>query len=417
MTSIIEPAREIPVRYDVDIVIAGGGAAGVAAAVCAARLNLSVVMIESTTIPGGMVTHVTSWLNDFDNKGGFAKEFLSYIELNALYQCPNYNLFLTLPYFEKLLRESGVRPLYMTHVVAAIVENDVVRGVIVESKAGRYALRAKCVIDATGDGDVAASAGARFNIGRRKDGACQAISLSQMFTNYTRDQSDPDTIARLAIEAGQKLGIKYRLPYEKWCPKQIVGTVGTISVGLPHVTGYDIFTPEGLSDALIELRRQAFDIYTVLKQGTDRFSEWEFGPPAAIPGIRESRRITGDVTITKQDVLEGGRYDDGLFLVAQNIDIHQCAEGEPSITVTKVKPYHLPYRALLPKDITGLLLIGRCISGEHEALASYRIIADCFGMGEAAAIAASMAIKNNCSLRGIGITQLQSEMRNRGYLQ
>jgi hypothetical protein len=406
-----EPAREIPVSHDVDVVVAGGGTAGTAAAVCAARLGLSVAMVEQTAIPGGMVTHVTHWLSDFDNKGGFAQEFIGC-------NWPYHNLFQTTLYLDRLVQESGVRHLYLARVAAPMLDGDgQLAGVIVESKSGRHAIRAKVVIDATGDGDVAALAGAQFGVGRDSDGACQSISLSHLLTNYTGPAMGNAEFLALLDQAAASAGNGYRIPYDRARVQTLVGTQQCIWNGTPHICGHDPLDAESLSDALVALRGQCREFYETLKHHTTEFADIEFGPIAGLPGIRESRRILCDENVCYADAAEGKRREDGLFLVTQAIDIHKCREGEPDIYVEKIKPYHIPYGALLPKGIENLLVVGRCIGGDHQSLASYRIIADCFAMGEAAAIAARLACDAGRSPRAIPAAKVVAEMSRLGYQQ
>lgn len=410
-----EPARNIPVWYDVDVLVCGGGTAGVASAVCAGRLGLSVALMEMTGQPGGMVTHITTWLNDFDNKGGFAKEWLDHLTDTGVYEAPNYNPFAVIPYFDQLLAEANARPLYYSMVVAPLMEDATVKGAILETKSGRGAVRAKIVIDATGDGDVAARAGAEFKMGRDADGACQAISLNILLSNWNDMKIDRDIMRELALQAGRDAGTSYKLPYDHWGPKAITGISSLSYAAVPHATGYDATDVESLSDAMIELRRQSIELIDTLSKHTSEFSNVKAGPFSALPGVRESRRIITDTIVKKDDVLNGARFKDGLFMVAQNIDIHKTTATEPSIVVTKVKPYQLPYGALLPKGLENIMVIGRCIGGDHEALASYRIIADCFAMGEAAAIAAKKSIDANKSPREIDSREIRNEMTKKGY--
>ena len=415
---ISEPQREIPVSHDVDVVVAGGGTAGIAAAVCAARLGLSVVMVENSATPGGMVTQVTCWLNDFDNKGGFAREFLQGINDRGIYRKPYYNPFAVVPYFDSLIAESGVRPLYLCAAVAPLMEEEGrLGGVIVESKSGRHAVRAKVVIDCTGDGDIAARAGADFRFGRPSDGAWQSITAFHMVTNYTGGYIAREDFAAIAQEAGEKDGIAKLLPYDRADVRTLPATGNVYWSGLSHVTDLSPLDCEQLSDAIIALRRQAGSIFNALSAHVPQFAGIEHGPLSPIPGVRESRRIVCDANISLEDVRAGTRHADGLFTVTQAIDIHKCHEDEPAIVVEKVQPYHVPYRALLPAGLDGIILAGRCIGGDHEAQASYRIIADCYAMGEAVAIAARMAVDSGCGPRGIAVAELVSEMSSRGYQQ
>ena len=184
-----------------------------------------------------------------------------------------------------------------------------------------------------------------------------------------------------------------------------------------HVTGFDPVSADGLSDALVALRRQSREMFDLLKNHTEEFHDIEFGPFSSLPGLRESRRVLCDAMITKDDVVSGRHFDDGLFLVTQAIDLHKCTEDEPFVSVQHVVPYHVPYRSLLPKGLENVMVVGRCIGGDHEAHGSYRIMGDCFAMGEAAGIAAKMAIEKRCSLRRIPVGDLVAEMAARGYQQ
>ncbi|HBC88363.1 MAG TPA: hypothetical protein DCZ94_15540 [Lentisphaeria bacterium] len=412
---ISEPARKIPVMADVDAVVCGGGTAGVAAAICAAREGLSVVLIEKSSIPGGMVTHVTQWFSDFANKGGFPKEFITHLRNKGIDAKPYYNPWLVLPYLDSLLKDADVRVIYLADAVAPIIKDKKLQGVIIESKSGRTAIRAKIVIDATGDGDIADRAGARFKQGRAGDGAVQAISLSQILMNYTAGHISHDKMNEIFVAAVKKSGRKYWQPYSRWHPFPVVGTTNTLIHTVPHATGYDPTDAAQLSDALIEMRRQAYELYDLLKNNSEEFKDIEFGPFSAIPGVRESRRIICDRMVTKKDLLSGAKFVDGLFTVTQGIDIHRRDRKEPAIMCEKIQPYEIPYGALLPKGLENILVVGRCIGGDHEAMASYRIIGDCMAMGEAAALAAKSAVTGKCSLRKISVSKLVSEMSARGY--
>ncbi|MBT3382001.1 MAG: FAD-dependent oxidoreductase [Lentisphaerae bacterium] len=416
MTATIhEPAREIPVSHDVDVVVAGGGTAGVAAAVCAARLGLSVVMVERTAQPGGMVTHVTTWLNDFDNKGGFATEFRDHVVDTGICQWPYYNPYAVVPWFDQLLADAGVRPLYLASVVAPILTDGVLRGVIVESKSGRHAIRAKMVIDASGDGDVAARAGAASVVGRPSDGACQSVSLSHLWLNYQGGKLDNAQWKQAVRSAADAAGNDFRLEYDNGRLIPFAGTIPAYYNGTPHVTGYDPLDAESLSDLLITLRRQSMDYFDTMKGRVEGFENVFCGPFSGIPGVRETRRIVCDGCITVDQAREGVTCPDGLFKVTQAVDIHKCLPDEPPIIVERIKPYSITLGALLPRGLDNIAVAGRCIGGDHETLASYRIIADCFAMGEALAIACKGAIQAGDTLRDVTPGTVADEMQARGY--
>ncbi len=408
---IQESARSIPVTHETDVVVAGGGTAGVACAVCAARMGLSVIMIENSAQPGGMVTHVTQWTGDFDNKGGFPREFMDHLVANGIMERPYYNPFLAVPYFDKLLSEAGVLPLYLCRVVAPVAEDGQLKGVIVESKQGRHAVLGKIVIDATGDGDVAAGAGAEFEYGRDSDGNVQAVSLTHSVQTFPLECAN---LREEVIPAFRKVKPDYQLPYDNGFIRRQKLTKNGLMIGLPHVTGCNPLNAESLSLGIVELRRQAEEIFDLMKR-SGIAPELEYGVTSAVPGVRESRRIICDKMVTDQDIYNGTQFADGLFTVEHGVDIHKCTEDEPAIFLKKCVPYQIPFGALLPKGLRNIMVIGRCIGGGHEALASYRLIADCFAMGEAAALAAEQALRTKRQLREIKVSAIFDEMAARGY--
>ena len=412
MKTILEPAREIPVTHEVDLVVAGGGTAGVACAVCAARAGLKVVLIEQTAQAGGMVTAVTQSLALYDlaPKGGFAQEFFSYMEKNEIYRKPCYNRYRLVTWFDRLLVESGVTVMFLTRAVAPIMENGRIAGLIVESKRGRHAIRAKAVVDATGDGDVAALAGAEFEYGRPQDGRIQSASLSFTIGGFRHEVVN---LKDELLPALRQVRPDYSLPYDAGNARAIAGVPGHWMMSISHAF-CDPLDPESLSQGLIELRRQSEELMDLINRtpyGNGGLYGLDFSP---LPGIRESRRIISDADVTDADWSEGKFYDDGIITVYHNIDIHRCAEGEPAIIVEKVKPYQIRYGALLPRGLDGILTVGRCIGGSHKALASYRLIPDCMAMGEAAALAVKQSVSHSVGLREIDVNALRGELIARG---
>lgn len=407
--TIRETARDIPVTHEADLIIAGGGTAGVASAVCAARLGLSVIMIENASQPGGILTHITQWTNDFANKGGFASEFIENMKSRGIMQGPYYNSAMTVPYIDELLKEAGVNPLYLCSAVAPVMEDNALKGVIIESRQGRHAILGKIIIDATGDGAIAAAAGAEFAFGRA-DGKIQAVSLLHSLNNFIPESLNLQDELLPTLQAVKP---DYKLPYDHGSLHRNISTERGLQLGITH-TNCNPIDAQSLSDGLVELRRQATEFFELMNQ-TLYGEKLEYGAFCAIPGIRESRRIICDYNLTDDDVYKGTRQNDALFTVAQNVDIHRCAPGEPSIIIKKVKPYHLPYRSLLPCGLENIMVIGRCIGGSHEAMASYRIIADCFAMGEASALTAKQALDTGKGLRDINVSIIQTLMSETGY--
>ena len=408
--TVFEPARNVPVTHEADVVVCGGGTAGVAAAVCAARLGLKVVIIENSAQFGGMMSAVTMWSGDVDNKGGFVKEIFGYMEENGLYSRPYYNNFALVSVFDRLIVEHNITPLLLTRVVSAVMEHNTVTGVIVESKQGRHAVMGRIIIDATGDGDVAAFAGAEFEYGRDSDGRIQSLSLPMLVNNYNMGEV---LIKEELLPKLRQIKPDYELPYDNGRLRQMPDAASSLWLMLSHDWECDVLNAESLSRSLIKLRAQSDELVELMKQAYQ--AKLEKGPYAPLPGIRESRRIICEARVSTADYTEGKFYDDAIFTVRHNIDIHRCKDGEPAIVVTKVEPYQIRYGSLIPRNLNHLLVVGRCIGGSHEALASYRLLADCMAMGEAAAFAAKQAVEKNCALRGVSIETIRQKMREAGY--
>jgi hypothetical protein len=409
-----EAEKEIPIAYECDVAVAGGGTSGVAAAVCAARMGLSVVMIERTSQPGGILTGVIKSFEDFSNKGGFVKEFVEYMTENGLFEHPFFNPFYVTPYFDRLIEEAGVRHIYLASVCDPIVEDGKVNGLFIESKSGRTAVIAKIVIDATGDGDAAAKAGAGFMMGRDSDGLWQAFSASSMLSNYKGPPLNGSDLEKIIEKCNKVSGRNYKLPFAKSSIRTLPKTEGTVWHSIPHVTEKSPLNSEELSDAVVELRKQAWELFCHLKKYSPEFKDAEFGPFSPLPGVRESRRIICDFNIP-DEAAEGAEYEDGLFYASWPMSLHKCSSSDKDIELKPVKPFHVPYRSLLPVNIENMLVCGRCIGAGHEILATCRIAANCMASGEAAAIAAKMSLEKGLNLREIEINELRNEMKQRGY--
>lgn len=418
---VVEPERRLEVSHRADAVVCGGGTAGVAAAVCAGRLGLSVVMVERAAAPGGMLTHVISGVQDRRGKGGFVREFMSALQERGFSETrlPGrehlYNRGYLPFYLDELLADAGVRPLYLALAVAPLMEENRLTGVVVESKSGRTAVRAPIVIDATGDGDIAVRAGAACRVGRDGDGACQSMSAYSFLLEYDGTViADKPAYRAILEEAERKAGGGFELTYkhERLAPVPRTGTTANLGA---HVYGYDATDADGLSRALVELRRQMWQSFNFLKENVSFFRDAKLGPMSALPGVRESRRIDCDVPVTLEDALAGRRSEEGLFTVRQMIDIHRRDPGDPDIILRHVSPYHVPYGALLPRGLENIIVAGRCIGGDHESLASYRIASECMAMGEAAAVAASLALGRGCTPRGVPGREVAAGMKARGY--
>lgn len=323
---------------------------------------------------------------------------------------------------DKMMLNSGVHLLFHTYFSAPLMEGNTVRGVIVENKSGRQAYRAKCVIDCTGDGDVAARAGAAFHVGRQSDGATQPMSL--MFKLGEMDYVQPMDYSAGPLKttdlffhmeyAAQKAGLEdydfnFDRPYILSLPTPHQGIAE-----MTHVRNKSSIDAKDLSAAELEGRALVQEAMRFFTSYMPQFRHAILEQTAPHIGVRESRRIEGLYELTLDDILEGRNHHDGICTCAFNIDIHQPDGKSQEGHEYRSKPYQIPYRCLVPKVIDNLLVAGRCISGSYEAHASYRVTGDCVAMGQAAGTAAAMAVKSQVLPRMLDAQQLIHQLHRDG---
>ncbi|MCC7494723.1 MAG: FAD-dependent oxidoreductase [Fimbriimonadaceae bacterium] len=399
--AVLESPRRVALRDEVDVLVCGGGPAGVGAAWAAARLGARTLLLERWGQLGGVWT--AGLLNPFfeaTGRGWLGDELVAHLTACGAWRRWKFSHCFDTETLrrelETLLSGAGVELLYQTLVTDAVLEGDRLRGVIIESKAGREAVLAKVVIDATGDGDVAARAGCRYELGRPVDGLVQPLTL--MFeVSGVGDWIQPDapTLFDELTAAAQAAGLDWLPPIERcnYAP-WIINTPapGVADVQLTHVYRVNPLDPAAVTRATVSARRQAAEAVAVLRH-LPQFADLRLTHTAAAIGIREARRVVGQYTLSLDDLVAGQRFDDAVTSCAFGVDIHEPAPGAgvPTAHHTAMRPYEIPYRCLLPADVGGLLLAGRLISGTHEAHASYRVTGTCFATGQAAGLAAAWA--------------------------
>jgi hypothetical protein len=311
---------------------------------------------------------------------------------------------------DRMMAEAGVKVRLYRSAVETICDDalggvgDRVCGIVTESKSGREALLAETVIDCTGDGDVCARAGVPYRKGREEDGLMQSVTLFFMLANVRyRQMSHGTDVHDMLAQAAHENGIAYDVPYKT--PSFFEQPLeGHTIVQLAHMFGCDGTNADDLTRAIVEGRQQAQDGVRVM-QYVPELAGVELVSTAAQLGVRETRHIEGRYRLQEEDLLSGRRFEDGICIVRFNIDIHAVrpAAGTGTIHIEggKVKPYHIPYRSLLPVNREHLLMAGRCISGSSVAHASYRVTGDCVAMGQAAGTAAALALQ-----QGVAPSQL-----------
>lgn len=458
---VTEPERRVPVRREVSVLVCGGGAAGAIAALAAAKQGASVALIEHHGFLGGVntaacVNGVGGWQYDLDGR-----PLISGLPLDVMLRIaelgggtagvrrrmqpvekPDYRdgglgcyWLHTEPEATKLaldrmMAEAGVDVLLHAQVAMPIMDGNRIQGAFVESKNGREAILADVVVDCTGDGDIAARAGAGFAIGRPEDGACQPMTkmfsvaksnVPSLWYGDPEDDPEPDPLMRNrfegAISKAREEGEFVLNPNDIICAASPVcaGDSNIRSVNFTRVQGRLSCDANDLSAAEVEGREQVREAVRFMRKYVPGCEDASLLSTAPQIGIRESRRITGDYELTGEDVRGGADFDDAVARGIYLLDIHNPSDiGKPSALILLDAPYSIPYRCLLPKGIEGLLVAGRCISGDHIALASYRVQSHCMAIGQAAGTAAALASRGGVSPRGLSANALRLQLQKDG---
>lgn len=406
----IHESLETIVAGSYDVIVCGGGPAGAYAAISAAREGAKTLLIERMNALGGMSTSgYVNPLFDQEGKGGLTHEIVNSLNERSAWGGFR-NISFQYEHMKSLLEskflEAGGDLLYNTTFARALKEGPRVVGVVTESVEGRRAYYGKVVVDATGDGWVAASAGAKWNMGD-EDGSVQAMTLMFLIANipekYNTTQGLKMTeVLRVAYEKeGKGRHSPFAYPY-------IIPIPGTrfACVQLTHMYEKNPLCASDVTAAIVEGREQMLDVFSVLKTYDSDFKDTDLICSAPLLGVRESRRICGEYTLTVDDLMNGRTFPDTIASSSFNIDIHHS--NDTAQHTIKVPRYEIPYRCLIPKGLEGLLVAGRCISGTHEAQASYRVTGDCSEMGEAAGIAAAEAALHGIGVRDVDVKRIRS---------
>lgn len=426
-TAYIWEENQTPVKGSFDVIVCGGGPTGIAAAIAAARRHKRVLIVEAYGFFGGMWTMgMVSPFFDQENKGGICREIVSAIDARKksvqngpgmwVFDVEEMKLLL-----DEMIEKEQISILFHTQVVAPVLSGDTIQGVIVENKGGRSAYLAQIVIDCTGDGDVAARAGAPFQIGNER-GAVQPMTLMFRISNhdYIQDYynyphyADNELIHRIDDELARR-GIRdYDFNYRRPCVLKVPGAHTSICQSV-HIRNRLSTDPEDLTQAELEGRREVQRLVRLLRL-LPQFEHVQLDVTGPHIGIRESRRIIGEYILSEDDIRQSRKFEDGICNTSYWVDIHQTdgvdqLHQEGSVLAPD---YQIPYRSLVPLKVEGLLVAGRCISGTEYAMASYRVTGDCVAMGQAAGVAAALCVERGCTPRKLPPAPLVAALRADG---
>ena len=451
------PARAAQVAARVDVLVVGGGPAGLAAAVCAADAGARVVLVERYGFLGGNATValVMPWMSFHTRRpqpprlgdvglapsdhgpgepvvGGVHVDVINrLVEAGGAIR-PSLETGYTVPFDPEvfktvaldLLDEVGVEYLFHAFASGIVTDGERVAGAVLETKSGPLVVEAAAVVDATGDGDIAAAAGAPVEIGRESDGLVQPMSLMFRqvgfdpagFAGYVQEHPDQwrsvhglwDLVAQATATGDLEL------------PREDVLFFGTphpheLSVNSTRITralGVDVWD---LTRAEAVGRRQARMVARFLEKYVPGFADSYLVQSGMGIGVRETRRVLGDYVLTADDVLEARKHDDVIARGTYPIDIHNpTGTGTLLRNVPPGEAYDVPLRCLLPLAVDGVVTSGRCISGTHEAHSSYRVTPTAMATGQAAGVTAALAAASGRVPRAVPYAEVRAELLRQG---
>ena len=451
-------ARQVPVAKDCDVLVVGGGPAGFAAALAAARSGARTVLVERYGFLGGSATAamVGPFMSSFSNDGqiqivrGVFDELLRRMEqrVGAIHpakivgQTPytGYWKFAhdhIAPFDAEAMKlvaaemclEAGVTLYLHSLFIAPIIIGASLSGAIIATKSGLLAVRSRVTVDCTGDADVAFGAGAPTTKGRPIDGKAMPMTMFWRIANidvapleaYQRAHPDERLPFAGLIEEARAKG---EFPLAKQMVDVYLEPNGvTWRVNMSKVLGLDGTDAEALTEAEIEGRRQVAFLFDFLRRNLPGAENSVLVDSAAQIGLRETRRVVGEYVLSANDVAEGKAFSDAIAFGSFPIDVPNPDGIGGSFTAAAagteggypVPNFHsIPYRSLVPLEVDNLLVAGRCLSATHEAVGAVRVMPPCFAMGQAAGTAAALAVATGQTPRSLDAQLLRSRLGEQG---
>ena len=421
-----QEAMNIPVVETADVVVCGAGPAGVATALAAARAGATTRLIESNGCLGGVWTAgLLCWILDTKDKPGILQEILASLRDNGAgyvnqkgysfgYDAEAMKLLL-----EQMCSRAGVQIRLHTSVVSAEVADGRLKMAVTQSKSGPQAWAGKAFVDATGDGDLAARAGCGFDLGRASDGMVQPMSMMAILTGVRHEdirefvrgqESDASIPKRRLLAEMHRAGVdpSYSMP----TLFRIYDNLFCLAAN--HEYGCSAIDADDVTEATLHARAEINRMVRALRGLGGIWSGLRLVATNEHIGVREGRRIHGRYTVSSEDLVKGARHEDAVCRTYFVVDVHSPTRSEGkgiARTGVRAKPYDIPLRALIARDVDGLLTAGRCISGDFIAHSSYRVTGNSVALGQAAGVTAALAAKKNCLPHEVPWADIQSTLQ------
>lgn len=426
--------REIPVRHKVDVFVAGGGPAGTAAAVSARNQGATVFLAEAHTCLGGMGTaaRVPTFMPFTDGvnflAGGFGKEVQTRMrEDSTTPKCRHIDAEALKRVYDGLLTGAGVDFTFYTRLVAVEAKNGHVSHVICAAPSGMFAVQARVYIDATGNGELAAWAGAGFEKGDEEGNLmpgtlCSVWSDIDWETWLANRPKGPQPDGRW-LEEAFAAGV-FTVPDEHLTGMHQNGEhLGGGNIG--HTFGVDGTDEKSLTEALVTGRKGLKEFHRYYREYVPGFANVQLVASGSLLGVRETRRITGEYVLSLEDYRRRAIFPDEIGRYAYPIDNHPVRPGKDTyeqhrkefdeeLRYAKGESYGIPYRILTPRALDNVLVAGRCVSADRMVHGSIRVMPGCFITGQAAGVAAAIAVESDRGPKAIDVPLLRARLREIG---